>query len=115
MEIILFALENEKVTGPINAVSPENVTNKQFSSAIGKILHRPSVVPVPTLFLKLIFGEAAKAVTRGIKVSPRKIIQLGYKFQYPKLHQALADLLYTDVCKCVFFRLNYGCDSQPKL
>lgn len=91
--IICFALENEKVSGPVNSVSPDAVTNREFSSMVGKVLHKPSILPVPTFVLKLMFGEAAVVITTGVKVSSQKIIQLGYKFHYPKLQEALESIL----------------------
>jgi uncharacterized protein len=91
--IIIFALENKKVEGPINAVSPDAVTNKEFSNMIGKVLHKPSLIPVPSLVLQLIFGEAAIVITTGVKVSSQKITNLGYTFQSSKLQQALESII----------------------
>jgi len=91
--IICFALENDKVKGPVNSVSPDAVTNKTFATMIGKVLHKPSFIPVPSFFLQLMFGEAAIVITTGVRVSAQKITDLGYTFQYPKLQQALESIL----------------------
>lgn len=91
--IILFALENEKVKGPINTVAPEATTNKIFSKSLGKVLNRPSLLPIPGFFLKIIFGEASSTLTSGVNVSSKKIESLGYIFKYPKLENALKNLL----------------------
>ena len=91
--IICFALENPSVTGAINAVSPEIVTNKEFAKILGHMLHRPAWFPVPGLLLKLLFGEAADVLTSGVVVSSEKIRRLGYHFIYPSLQKALEDML----------------------
>lgn len=91
--IIIFALEHEKVSGAINAVSPETVTNKEFSTVLGQVLHKPSLIPVPPFILRLAFGEAAMVLTTGVNVSSQKIIDLGYTFQYPQLKNALESIL----------------------
>jgi uncharacterized protein len=91
--IICFALENDNVKGAINSVSPDVVTNKTFAAIIGKVLNKPSFIPVPSFVLKLMFGEAAVVITTGIKISAQKITDLGYTFQYPKLQQALESIL----------------------
>ena len=91
--IICFALENEKVKGPINAVSPEILTNKAFATTLGQVLHKPSFVHLPPFILKLAFGEAAVVITTGTKISAQKIIDGGYKFVYPHLQPALENIL----------------------
>ncbi len=91
--IICFALENKSVTGPINAVAPEQVTNIIASQTIGKILHKPSIFPVPPVVLSLMFGEAATVLTTGVYASSEKIIKQGYTFHFPTLTGALTNIL----------------------
>jgi uncharacterized protein (TIGR01777 family) len=91
--IICFALEHERVTGAINAVAPEVVTSKQFATTLGNVLHKPSLIPVPSTILSLLFGEAASVVTTGVLVSSQRISSLGYTFTYPSLQQALQNIL----------------------
>jgi len=91
--IICFTLENANVKGPVNSVSPDAVTNKTFATMIGKVLHKPSFIPVPPFVLQFMFGEAAVVITTGVKVSSQKITDLGYTFQYSKLQQALESIL----------------------
>lgn len=90
---ILFAVENTAVTGPINAVAPELVTNQDVAKAIGKVLHKPALIPVPPFALQLFFGEAAQVLTNGVAVSAKKILDLGYTYNYPTLDKALSSLL----------------------
>ena len=91
--ILLWALENEKVSGIVNATAPHPVTNKVFSKALGKALGRPAVVPVPGLAVDLMFGKEFGRVLRGgQRVIPRRAQDLGYKFEHPELDEALEDL-----------------------
>jgi uncharacterized protein (TIGR01777 family) len=91
--ILLWALENEKVSGVVNATAPNPVTNKVFSKALGKALGRPAVVPVPGLAVDLMYGkEFGQVVRGGQRVIPRRAQDLGYKFEHPELDEALEDL-----------------------
>ncbi len=92
--ILLWALDNEMVTGTINASSPNPATNKDFSKALGRALNRPAVMPVPGLVLDLKFGrEFGRVLRGGQRVLPKRTQELGYKFSYPELNAALRDLL----------------------
>jgi uncharacterized protein (TIGR01777 family) len=92
--ILLWGLDNEKVSGVINATAPNPVTNKVFSKALGKALGRPAVVPVPGLTVDLMFGkEFGKVLRGGQRVMPRRALDLGYEFKHPELDEALGDLL----------------------
>jgi uncharacterized protein len=92
--ILLWALDNEKVSGTVNSTAPNPVTNRQLSKALGRALGRPAVVPVPGLTLDLMYGSEFGAVLRGgQRVAPRRALDLGYGFRHPQLDEALADLL----------------------
>jgi uncharacterized protein len=92
--ILLWALDNEQVSGTINATAPNPVTNREFSKALGRAVNRPAVVPVPGLVLDLKFGKEFGQVLRGgQRVIPKRTQELGYKFNYPELDEALKDLL----------------------
>jgi uncharacterized protein (TIGR01777 family) len=92
--ILLWALENAKVSGVVNATAPNPATNKVFSKALGKALGRPAVVPVPGLTVDLMYGKEFGRVLRGgQRVMPRRALDLGYEFRYPDLDEALEDLL----------------------
>jgi uncharacterized protein (TIGR01777 family) len=86
----LFALDTGAASGPINLSAPEPVTNKEFSKALGKALHRPAFAPVPGVAIKLLYGEMSAIVTTGVRMVPAKLEQLGYEFQRPRLDDALA-------------------------
>ncbi|HVD40367.1 MAG TPA: TIGR01777 family oxidoreductase [Solirubrobacterales bacterium] len=92
--ILLWALDNEKVSGTVNASSPNPATNKDFSKALGRALNRPAVMPVPGLVLDLKFGKEFGQVLRGgQRVIPKRTQELGYQFSYPDLDAALRDVL----------------------
>jgi uncharacterized protein (TIGR01777 family) len=91
--MILAALSDTRWTGPINGTAPEPVTNRELSSALGHALHRPSLLPVPGLALRLLYGEMAEIVTTGARVVPAKALVLGYDFRHPELDEALRSAL----------------------
>jgi uncharacterized protein (TIGR01777 family) len=86
---LLFALDNSEADGPLNVTAPEPVTNKEFSKALGRALHRPSVVPVPGFAIKLLYGEMSTIVTTGVRAVPKRLLELGYRFKRPELDEAL--------------------------
>ena len=92
--ILLWALDAESATGPINATAPNPVTNKDFSKALGKELGRPSFLPTPGFALDLVKGSGVgHAAREGQRVFPKKAIDNGYEFKQPELAGALANLL----------------------
>lgn len=92
--VLLWALDEEKVSGVVNSTAPNPVTNRELSKALGRALGRPAVVPVPGFVLDLMFGGEFGAVLRGgQRVMPRRALDLGYAFKHPDLDEALEDLL----------------------
>lgn len=91
--IIMHALEDERIKGPLNATAPEPQTNSDFSASLGKVLGRPSWLPAPGFGLKIVLGEVADMLTEGQRVMPRKAEQMGYEFLFPSSEEALRDLL----------------------
>ena len=91
--LYLKALDDPRWSGAYNGAAPEPVTNKEFSTALGKALHRPSVAPVPAFAVKLLFGEMAEVVTRGQRAVPERPLAGGYAFTRPDLHPALQSAL----------------------
>jgi len=87
--IIKFALENESISGPVNLTAPNPVTNKEFSRALGKVLHRPSFVAVPGFIVRLTLGELGAVLLTGQRVLPEKALNAGYKFKYSDVSEAL--------------------------
>jgi NAD dependent epimerase/dehydratase family enzyme len=90
--MILFLMENELASGAFNATAPNPVTMKDFSKALGNVLHRPSWAPVPAFALALMLGEMADMLISGQRALPDAAMRLGYRFKYPTIEQALQSL-----------------------
>jgi hypothetical protein len=91
---LVFLLEHPQASGPFNLVAPENVTNLGFCLALAKALDRPCGFNIPAVVLRLVFGEMAdELLLSGNMAFPKHLLELGYVFQYPKLEQALKQLL----------------------
>lgn len=91
---IYHAICEESIRGPFNAVSPDCLTNSQFSRALGRVLKRPTILPVKESILRAIYGEAADAlVLNSLRVLPQKLKQTGYQFFDPDLDGALRFML----------------------
>jgi uncharacterized protein len=86
---ILFALDTQAATGPVNVTAPEPATNRDFSKTLGRVLRRPAFAPVPGLAVKALYGEMATIVTSGQRVVPGRLMELGYEFREPDLETAL--------------------------
>jgi uncharacterized protein (TIGR01777 family) len=92
--ILLWALDDDRVSGVLNATAPNPATNREFAKALGRALGRPAVVPVPGFVLDLKFGpEFGRVLRGGQRVVPRRALDLGYEFEFPRLDEALEDLL----------------------
>lgn len=90
---IRFLIEHERASGPFNLVAPQPSTNAEFAKALGKVMGRPSWLPVPAFALKLALGEVASTVLEGQRALPGKLLDLGFEFRYPDAEAALRDLL----------------------
>jgi uncharacterized protein len=90
IRVMEFAIRNDQVCGPVNAVSPQPVTNREFTKALGRVLRRPSFLCVPGFAAKMVLGQMADEVLlSGQRVVPRKLEACGFEFRYPDLSQAL--------------------------
>jgi uncharacterized protein len=88
-----FLLENENAHGPFNLISSEPVSNAEFMRAVTKALHRPYWFHVPGFLLRLVLGEMSVLLTEGRYSQPKRLIELGFPFQFGRLENALEDLL----------------------
>jgi uncharacterized protein (TIGR01777 family) len=93
VNLILFAINYPAVRGAVNATAPHPVTNEEFTGRLALELHRPAILPVPVFALKLAFGEMSDMVMASQRVLPTVAKSAGFRFQYPDLHAALANLL----------------------
>lgn len=91
--IYAWLLTRETARGVYNASAPEPVTNADFTRLLGKALHRPTLLPMPEKLLRLLFGELAELLLVSDRMLPARLMQEGFRFEYPQLEQALKDLL----------------------
>jgi NAD dependent epimerase/dehydratase family enzyme len=87
-----FLLEHENAHGPFNLISPEPTSNAQLMRAITQALRRPHWFHVPTFLLRLTLGEMSILLTGGRYSQPKRLIELGFRFQFSKLEDAMEDL-----------------------
>jgi uncharacterized protein len=94
--IYLRAIDDAAWSGPVNATAPQPVTNKAFSKALGRALHRPALAPVPAFAIQLLYGDMSEIVTKGQNAVPRRALELGYRHAHPGLDEALRSALRSD-------------------
>ena len=87
--VILRALDDESVSGALNVTAPEPATNRELSKALGRVLVRPAITPVPAFAVRLLYGEMATIVTTGQRAMPARLLELGYDYRHPELEAAL--------------------------
>ncbi len=88
--IVLFLINSGHIYGPVNVVAPHPVTNADFTKTLGDVIHRPTFLPVPAFAVQLLFGEMGEVLLLGGSyVVAKRLQELGYKYQYPHLKEAL--------------------------
>ncbi|WP_145031298.1 TIGR01777 family oxidoreductase [Caulifigura coniformis] len=94
VRVILFALTHAELSGPVNAVAPQPVTNAEFTRALGSVLHRPTFLPMPAFAARLALGEMADSlILSSTRVVPTRLQSAGYEYMHPDLKGALTALL----------------------
>jgi hypothetical protein len=89
-QMFRFAVQNTSLKGPVNAVSPQPVTNFEFTKALGSVLHRPTLFPLPAFMARLVLGEMADDLILGsTRVVPTRLQAAGYSFLHPEIGEAL--------------------------
>jgi NAD dependent epimerase/dehydratase family enzyme len=86
-------IENDSAEGAFNLTAPNPATNTEVGKAIAMVLRRPYYFPAPEFAFNLAFGEIGALVTKGQRVLPKRLQQLGFEFKFPELEPALRDLL----------------------
>ncbi len=92
---LVYCLDHDAASGPVNLTAPNPVTNTELSHALGHALSRPAVLPVPGVAVTLLYGEMAEMVTEGQRAIPVRLQELGYGFRHPDVEPALRDVLGT--------------------
>lgn len=93
LEAIVFLINNPGIEGPVNLCSPYPVRQKEFARALGRVLKRPSFLPLPAPLLHLVLGELATVVLNGQKVYPARLLAEGFTFRYPHIEEALEQII----------------------
>jgi len=86
-------LDDDGERGPLNLAAPRPVRNAELSRALGRALKRPAILPVPALGLRVLYGEMSQVVIDGQRALPARLQALGYRFRYPEIDAALAEVL----------------------
>ncbi len=87
--LILWAIANESISGPMNAVCPESVRNTEFTRALARAVHRPAILPAPAFALRLALGELSHVMLDSVRVIPEVALASGYRFRFPKVEVGL--------------------------
>jgi len=94
MGVIRFVMENPDARDAYNLVAPTSASNAEFTRAVAKALHRPYWLPTPAWMLRMMLGEMSVLVTEGRYCQPKRLLDLGYSFRFPRIEDALADLFH---------------------
>jgi uncharacterized protein (TIGR01777 family) len=93
VSMFLWALEDRNVSGPVNGVSPNPVTNAEFTRELGRALGRPAILPVPRLAVDLLYGEMAEILFHSQRAKPAAALKGGFEFRHPEIYGALRDVV----------------------
>jgi hypothetical protein len=87
-------IKNDQIQGAVNVVSPQAVSNTQFTKTLGQVIHRPTILPVPGFAVGLLFGEMGRSLLlEGCRVLPRRLLESGYQFHFADLKTALKKVI----------------------
>jgi hypothetical protein len=94
VRVIVFAINNRALTGPVNAIAPGIVNNHDFTKVFGDVINRPTIFPIPEFAIRLMFGEMGEQLLlKGQRMKPAKLAEHGFEFRYPSLKEALTHVL----------------------
>ncbi|MGZ4813770.1 MAG: TIGR01777 family oxidoreductase [Terriglobales bacterium] len=94
VRVIIFAIENDALRGPVNVCAPQHTTNREFTRALGKVLRRPTIFPLPGVVVTLVLGEMGQeALLTSTRAEPQKLKAAGFSFKHPEIKEALASVL----------------------
>ena len=90
---IAFLIEQPYANGPFNLCAPQTITSQELSKVIGKVMNRPSFFPTPEFFFRMAFGEKADLLLASQKQIPKRLLAVGFEYQYPTVESAIQNLL----------------------
>ena len=89
MTAVMFIFEHPQIDGPLNFCAPEPVTNRELAASLGRVLHRPAIMPAPAFMMRMVLGEFSQVLLGSQRTVPRKLLEHGFEFQYPQIGTAL--------------------------
>ena len=91
---ISFLVNDTRLRGVFNLTAPQAVSNAEFTKTLGKVISRPTIFPLPAMLLTVVFGEMGeRLLLKGPNVVPQRLLDEGFSFEYPKLDEALSEIL----------------------
>lgn len=93
LSAIAYVMQHEELSGPINFVAPESISNLSFTKTLARLLHKPAPLPLPKFIISMAFGSGAEVFLSSTHVHPEKLLKSGFQFQYPHLEEALKKYL----------------------
>ena len=90
---LVHCAADDRPVGPVNLAAPTPVTNRELSRALGRALHRPALLPIPAVALRVLYGEMASIVVTGQRVVPARLQEVDFAFRHTELEPALRDIL----------------------
>lgn len=95
---IVHCIEDESIAGPVNLVAPTTATNADFTAALGKAIGRPTIIPLPTFAVKIMFGQMGEEMLLGgVKCFPKKLLDSGFQFQHPSIQEAIDSAMKEEI------------------
>jgi uncharacterized protein (TIGR01777 family) len=91
--LMMFAMRNKAVRGPLNATAPNPARNSELTTELGRVLHRPAILPVPAIAVRALFGEMADFILASQRVLPKVAESAGYRFRFTELRATLENIL----------------------
>lgn len=97
VDALLFMLDHDDARGPFNVVAPNPVRNAEFTDVLARVLHRPTLLPLPKLAVRVALGQMGEALLlHGQRAAPMRLLEAGFEFRYPELEPAVRELLAPD-------------------
>ena len=93
MAALMLIFEHPDINGPLNFCAPHPVTNRELATSLGKILHRPAIVPAPAFMMRMVLGEFSQVLLGSQRTVPRKLLHHGFEFRYPEVSTALEAII----------------------
>jgi len=100
--IVDHLIKSDKIVGAVNVVTPQPVSNAEFTKVLGHLMHRPTFLPVPAFAIRLLFGEMGQSLLlEGANVAPRRLQESGYRFLFSNLENIIMRIIANSKIKSI--------------